>query len=65
MASLLVKARDLGIGDTILLPMGKTATINDIKPIGPRTIYVRFRTEHGWTRVEVDYEVSVKVGVTA
>jgi hypothetical protein len=60
MASLLIKAENLSLGDTILLPMGKTATVKDIKYIGPKAQFVTFFTEHGKTRVERDYEFSVE-----
>lgn len=63
MASLLIKAEQLGEGDTLLLPFGKTATIKRIKPVGPRTRYVQFVTEHGKTRIEVGTEVSVQAKV--
>jgi hypothetical protein len=63
MASLYIKAENLSVGDTLLLPMGKVATIIDIKPFGPRSIYVKFLTDHGWSRVERDRELNVKAQV--
>lgn len=60
MASLMVKAQDLSVGDVLLLPMGKTATITRVDPVGPRTRYVKFRTEYGASRVEVDTELWVR-----
>jgi hypothetical protein len=61
--SLLIKAEELSVGDVLLLPFNKTATITKIGPIGPRTRYVKFTTEHGPTRVEVGTEVHVKAQV--
>ena len=63
MASLLIKAENLSVGDTLLLPFGRTATVQSIVPVGPRTRYVKFRTEHGATRVEVGTEVHVQAKV--
>lgn len=65
MASLLIRARDLSVGDTLLLPMGRTATVTSIRPFGARARFVQFRTEHGLTRVEVDAEVFVQPKVLA
>jgi len=58
MASIMIKAENLAVGDTLLLPFGKTATVQTIEPVGPRTRFVKFRTEHGKTRVEVGTQVS-------
>lgn len=63
MASLLIKAEDLSVGDTLLLPMGKTATVTKVGTVGPRTRFVTFRTEYGASRVEVDTEVFVEAKV--
>jgi hypothetical protein len=63
MASLLIKASDLSVGDVVLLPWERTATVEAIEPFSPRSLYVRFRTEHGWTRVEVDAEMHVRAQV--
>lgn len=60
MASLLIKAENLSVGDVLLLPFNKTATITALKPFGPRSVYVRYRTEYGWSRVERDHEVHVQ-----
>lgn len=63
MASLLIKAEQLSEGDTLLLPFGKTATVKRIKPVGPRSRFVKFTTEHGATRIEVGTEVQVEAKV--
>lgn len=63
MASLQIKAEDLSVGDTLLLPFDKTATVQRIDPVGPRTRYVKLRTEHGATRIEVGTYVSVEAKV--
>lgn len=63
MASLTIKAEQLAEGDTLLLPFGRTATIKKIGPVGPRTRYVKFVTEHGRTRIEVGTEVQVEAKV--
>ena len=63
MASLLIKARNLSVGDTLDLPFQRTATIERIKPFGQRATYINFKTEYGWTRVELDSEVHVKAKV--
>lgn len=60
MASLLVKAENLAVGDTLLLPFNKTATIRKVGPVGSRTKYVRLWTEYGPTRIEVGTEVFVE-----
>lgn len=60
MASLTIKAEQLAEGDTLLLPFGRTATVKRIKPVGPRTRYVQFVTEHGKTRIEVGTEIQVE-----
>lgn len=63
MATLTIKAEDLSEGDTLVLPFNKTATIKKLYPVGPRTRYVRFTTEHGATRIEVGTEVFVEARV--
>jgi hypothetical protein len=62
-ASLLIKAEDLSVGDVLLLPFEKTATVATIRPIGPRTHFVNFKTEYGWTRVAIGAELSVQARV--
>jgi hypothetical protein len=63
MASLLIKAEKLSVGDVLLLPFGREATIERIRPRGAKAIYVNFKTEYGWTRVELDDEVNIKAKV--
>jgi hypothetical protein len=63
MASLLIQGKDLSVGDVLLLPMGRTATVESLKPIRPRSRYVSFKTEHGWSRVELGYELMVQARV--
>lgn len=63
MASMLIKAEKLSVGDTILLPFGRTATIERIRPFGARATFVNYKTEYGWSRLEREDEVSVKVQV--
>lgn len=63
--SLYVKAVDLALGDTMLLPFNKEATITDLKPVGPRTKFVQFKTEFGWSRIGVNESVHVKAQVLA
>lgn len=57
--TLLVKAEDLSVGDTMVMPFDKRWTISEVKPFGPRSVYVRVRTEAGWTRLERHGEVHV------
>ena len=59
-ASLLIKARDLSEGDTLLLPFGKTATITSVK-VGRQ--FVNFRTQFGPSRVGIDEWVNVEAKV--
>lgn len=63
MATILVKAEDLAVGDVLCLPFNKTATIKRVGPVGPRTRYVRLTTENGATRIEVGQKVSVEARV--
>lgn len=63
MATLMIKAEMLSVGDTLVLPFGRTATVKQIKPVGQRAQFVRFQTEHGWTRVEVGSDVNVEAKV--
>lgn len=60
MASLLTKAEELGVGDVLILPFNKTATIQEVGPVGPRTRFVRIKTEYGRSRIEVGTEVQVE-----
>ncbi len=59
MATLLIKAAGLSVGDVLALPMGKTATIEAIKPFGPKARFVNYKTEYGWSRAERSYEVAI------
>lgn len=60
MASLLIKGDSLSVGDVLCLPFNKTATVEKIKPFGPKAVYVNFKTEFGWTRIERTQEVFVE-----
>jgi hypothetical protein len=61
MASLFIKARNLSVGDTMLLPFGKTATIRKLRvPTGPNARYVTYTTEFGRGRMPLDADVSVE-----
>lgn len=51
MPSIMIRAENFSVGDILLLPMGKTATIVEIKPITTRTRIVQFKTEFGWSRM--------------
>jgi hypothetical protein len=62
-ATLMIRAEDLSVGDTLMLPFGRTATVKSIIPVGPRTRYVKFKTEHGATRVEVGTMLHVEAKV--
>lgn len=62
MASLVIYAENLTVGDVILLPYGE-ATVKSINKVGPRTRYVSFVTEHGRTRIEVGTQIFVKASV--
>ncbi len=62
MASLVIRAEHLAVGDVILLPYGE-ATVKSVRKVGPRTRYVSFTTEHGRTRIEVGREIMVKASV--
>lgn len=61
MASLLIKARKLSVGDTLILPMGKTAEVVEVRvPTGANAKYVHFKTkEYGSSRVGLDDELYV------
>jgi hypothetical protein len=63
MSSLLIKAKNLNEGDVLLLPFNKTATVKEVKPIGPRTRIVQFKTEFGWSRTGIDEEIFVQARV--
>lgn len=54
------KAADLVVGDVLLLPFGKTATVARLVVPGPRGRYVQLWTEHGKSRVETGYEFLVE-----
>lgn len=56
--SKIIQARALKVGDVILLPMGRTATIKDDPKIG--RIYVHTRTEHGPSRFTLYQEVQIQ-----
>jgi hypothetical protein len=63
MPSLFIRADDMAVGDTLLLPFNRTATITAIKPFTDRTVYIRYRTEYGWTRLERTEYVNVQTRV--
>ncbi len=53
-----VEGRDLRVGMILALPMGRTATVTQVK-LGLR--FSNFRTEeYGWTRVELGYPVMIE-----
>lgn len=56
----LKKAKDLCVGDVILLPFDKTATVEKVGPISPRTRYVNFKTEYGSSRVGIEEEFQIE-----
>jgi hypothetical protein len=64
MATLLIKAENLSVGDILALPFNRIAEVLALKPVGPRSRFVNFKTENGWGRVEVGREVSVVVAPT-
>ena len=55
-----VKADQLHVGDTMALPMGRTATIERILVTSPRSRYVQLWTEHGKTRLERSMDVLIE-----
>jgi hypothetical protein len=60
-SSSLCQANKLRVGDVLLLPFERTATVERIGPIGPRSQFIRFKTEHGWTRLLLTELVLVQV----
>jgi hypothetical protein len=57
---MMVKAEDLSVGDTMVLPFNENVVITDLGPVGPRTRFVRFRTANGVRgRIERGREVTV------
>jgi hypothetical protein len=57
----LIRAEQLTEGAVLALPFDKTATVLTVRPFGPRSTYVHFRTEWGWRRVERDRQVEVVI----
>lgn len=54
-----IGAEDLQVGMVMALPMGRTATVSEVK-VGSR--FVNFRTEYGPTRVEKSADILIQEG---
>ena len=62
--TLYIKAEQLSVGDVLCLPFEKTATIEAIRPFGPRSRVVQFKTQFGWSRISRNERMFVEARVS-